>query len=182
MLAYIPDLKNIGRYVCLWCLLIFGAGGGGVTQNLTNFVGASAPPPCVTCRPSGFLMGPSTVTRSSLCRVRRVIGVSSALGPVRVASFVCACPPPLVLYQLVTKQSLGALWKDRHPLPSFSKRSFVSTGSERGRPQFSGQVWGALVAGCGRLPLSPLNTTYPPCLHLQCPRGHEGPWTRFTPL
>ena len=51
-------------------------------------------PPCVTHRPSAVSSrGPWTVTRSSLRRVRRVVVVRSAVGPLRVAAFVCAWGP-----------------------------------------------------------------------------------------
>ena len=58
------------------------------------------PPLCDLSSFVDFLIGPWTVTRSSLGRVRRVIVVCSAVGPVRVVLLVCAWGPVLSLRRL----------------------------------------------------------------------------------
>ena len=74
---------------------------GGYVATMTHFVvthgewGVAPPPPplCDTSSCVGFLPGPWTVTRSSLCRMCQLIVVCSAVRPVQVASFVCTGKP-----------------------------------------------------------------------------------------
>ena len=76
-------------------------------------------PLCDIASFGGFLPGPWTVTRSSLRRVRWVAVARSAVGPVRVASRVCA----IVLSSGAGAGAAGVVLRwfpsgalDRHPV------------------------------------------------------------------